>query len=75
MIIEQTKQHHDEGSKPIVVVAQCLKIAKKVSFHIASEASYVYILNGQKFICQLLRVEQTRISRSEIRVRLHERSE
>ena len=26
---------------------QCLKILKKVSFNIASEASYVYILNGQ----------------------------
>ena len=50
MIIEQTKQHHDEGSKPIVVVAQCLKITEKVSFHIASEASYVYVLSGQKFI-------------------------
>ena len=29
---------------------QCLKITEKVSFNIASEASYVYILNGQKFI-------------------------
>ena len=29
---------------------QCLKIAQKVSFNIASEASYVYILSGQKFI-------------------------
>ena len=29
---------------------QCLKIAQKVSFKIASEASYVYILSGQKFI-------------------------
>ena len=28
---------------------QCLKITEKVSFNIASEASYVYILNGQKF--------------------------
>ena len=28
---------------------QCLKILEKVSFNIASEASYVYI-NGQKFI-------------------------
>ena len=47
MIIEQTKQHHDEGSKPIVVVAQCLKITEKVAFNIASQASYVYILSGQ----------------------------
>ena len=29
---------------------QCLKIIEKVSFNIASEASYVYILSGQKFI-------------------------
>ena len=28
----------------------CLKITEKVSFNIASEASYVYILSGQKFI-------------------------
>ena len=27
---------------------RCLKITEKVSFNIASEASYVYILNGQK---------------------------
>ena len=29
---------------------QCLKIAQKVAFNIASEASYVYILSGQNFI-------------------------
>ena len=29
---------------------QCLKITEKVSFNIASEASYVYILSGQNFI-------------------------
>ena len=29
---------------------QCLKITEKVSFNIASEASFVYILSGQKFI-------------------------
>ena len=28
---------------------RCLKITEKVSFNIASEASYVYILSGQKF--------------------------
>ena len=28
--------------------ARCLKITEKVSFNIASEASYVYILSGQK---------------------------
>ena len=31
-------------------ISQCLKITKKVSINIASEASYVYILSGQKFI-------------------------
>ena len=30
--------------------SRCLKIAENVSFNIASEASYVYILSGQKFI-------------------------
>ena len=30
--------------------ARCLKITEKVSFNIANEASYVYILSGQKFI-------------------------
>ena len=30
--------------------AQCLKISKKVTFNIVSEASYVYILSGQKLI-------------------------
>ena len=33
-----------------VAIARCLKITEKVSFNIASEASYVYILSGQKFI-------------------------
>ena len=31
-------------------LAQCLKITEKVSFNIASEASYIYILSGQKLI-------------------------
>ena len=30
--------------------ARCLKITEKISFNIASEASYVYILSGQKLI-------------------------
>ena len=30
--------------------ARCLKITEKVSFNIASETSYVYILSGQKLI-------------------------
>ena len=29
---------------------QCFKIVQKVAFNIAREASYVYILSGQKFI-------------------------
>ena len=29
---------------------RCLKITEKVSFNIASEASYVYILSGQQLI-------------------------
>ena len=33
-----------------VYKTQCLKITEKVAFKIASEASYVYILGGQKFI-------------------------
>ena len=32
------------------LVSRCVKITEKVSFNIASEASYVYILSGQKFI-------------------------
>ena len=43
---------------------RCLKITEKVSFEIASEASYFYILSGQKFIkmpknCQFWRVFKT----------------
>ena len=30
--------------------SRCLKIKEKVSFNIASEASYDYILSGQKLI-------------------------
>ena len=30
--------------------SRCLKITEKVLFNIASKASYVYILNGQKLI-------------------------
>ena len=36
--------------KTIKKTSHCLKITQKVSFNIASEASYVYILSGQKFI-------------------------
>ena len=31
-------------------VSRCVKITEKISFNIASEASNVYILSGQKFI-------------------------
>ena len=31
-------------------ISQCLKITEKVPFNIASEASYFYILTGQKLI-------------------------
>ena len=49
MIIEQTKQHHDEGSKPIVVAAQCLKITEKSHLTLrAKRATYVYILSDHK---------------------------
>ena len=34
----------------VTPVSQCLKIIEKVAFTIASEASYVYMLKGQKFI-------------------------
>ena len=37
-------------TKSFPIDAQCLKITEKVSFNIASEASYVYILSGHKLI-------------------------
>ena len=37
-------------SKIKLNLARCFKITEKVSFDIASEASYVYILSGQKLI-------------------------
>ena len=51
------KQHFKDGYKTLDVVfkmdkiepaARFLKITEKVSFNIASKASYVYILSGQK---------------------------
>ena len=33
-----------------LATSRCLKITEKVSINIASEASYVYILSGQKLI-------------------------
>ena len=48
---------HHQNEKYIITIfdlkntaALCLKITEKVSFNIASEASYVYILSGQKLI-------------------------
>ena len=46
MILRGGDTVKDEGMHD----AQCLKITEKVSFNIASEASYAYILNGQKLI-------------------------
>ena len=36
--------------KHFSTLSRCLKITEKVSFNIASEASYVYIFSGQKLI-------------------------
>ena len=44
---EPLSTNSEKGDKKI---ARCLKILKKVSFNIASEASYVYIMSGQKLI-------------------------
>ena len=40
----------DQTSIDFAGISRCLKITEKVSFNIASEATYVYILSGQKFI-------------------------
>ena len=51
---------------------QCLKITEKVSFNIASEASYVYIFSRQKFIINtkngpfLLAVKQVTFNKTTI---------
>ena len=37
-------------TKCLASTTRCLKITEKVSFNIASEASYVYNLRGQKLI-------------------------
>ena len=39
----------DQSVKQFRESAQCLKIAQKVAFNMASVASYVYIFSGQKF--------------------------
>ena len=40
----------DQSVKQFRESSQCLKIAQKVAFNMASVASYVYIFSGQKFI-------------------------
>ena len=47
IVIEQTGKL-TISQKKFVSTSQCLKITDKVSFNIASEASYGYILSGQK---------------------------
>ena len=47
---KSTEKRVKSFSRIVFAVAQCLKITEKVSFNIASEASYVYILSGQKLI-------------------------
>ena len=42
--------HSTLTQSQVIPTARCLKITEKVSFNIASEASYVYILSGQKLI-------------------------
>ena len=42
--------HNNYHKKSRDTTPQCLKIIEKVSFNIASEASYVYILRGLKMI-------------------------
>ena len=34
----------------VLTLTRCFKITEKVSFNIASEASYAYILSGQKLL-------------------------
>ena len=41
---------HEQLQWVFATQTQCLKITEKVAFNIASEASYVYILSGQKLI-------------------------
>ena len=48
---DQNQSFNHLALKLWLCIAQCLKITEKVSLkNIASEASYIYILRGQKFI-------------------------
>ena len=55
---ENETKNYELNNRQIMRITQCLEITEKVSFNIASEASYVYILSRQKFIKngQFLRV-------------------
>ena len=48
--IMSANQRTDKHKYNHLTATRCLKITEKVSFNIASEASYVYILSGQKLI-------------------------
>ena len=39
-----------------LMATQCLKITEKVAFNNASEASYIYILSGQKRLSKLPKI-------------------
>ena len=47
---KKPKEKQFQKTKNIIITPWCLKITEKVSFNIASEASYIYILSGQKLI-------------------------
>ena len=49
-LIFMTSWNKTENFFTFHCTTRCLKITEKVSFNIASEASYVYILSGQKLI-------------------------
>ena len=48
--VKKVQSIKEVGWKRKNLSARCLKITEKVSFNIASEASYAYILRGQKLI-------------------------
>ena len=51
MCVERSKDHRVASSLfQINQSTQCLRIAQKVAFKVASKASYVYILSGQKLV-------------------------
>ena len=48
--MERPARAKNTSTQSYYCASQCLKITEKVSFNIASEASYVYIMSGQKLI-------------------------